>query len=61
MEEFRSAMVQVDAGEAVTLEPVAFGNRVTEAQLEKWLLASPELAGGARTLWKERYPAQEGK
>ena len=45
MEEFRSAMVQVDAGEAVMLEPVVFDSRVSEAQLEQWLLASPELAG----------------
>jgi hypothetical protein len=45
MEEFRSAMVQVDAGDAIVLEPVTFDNRVSEAQLEKWLLASPGLAG----------------
>jgi RecB family endonuclease NucS len=38
-------MVQVDAGDAVKLEPVVFNNRVSEAQLEKWLLANPELAG----------------
>jgi hypothetical protein len=45
MEEFRSAIVQADAGDAVMLEPVVLGKRVTEAQLEEWLIANPELAG----------------
>jgi hypothetical protein len=38
-------MVQVDAGAAMVLEPVTFDNRVSEAQLEEWLLANPGLAG----------------
>lgn len=45
MEAFRSKMVQVVAGQAVTLEPVEFANRVSEAELEKWLVQHPELAG----------------
>src|SRR5262245_16632167 len=45
MEEFKSAMVQVDAGAAMVLEPVSFDNRISEAQLEKWLVANPGLAG----------------
>jgi hypothetical protein len=45
MEEFRSKIVQVEAGEAVMLEPVDFDNRVSEARLETWLVANPELAG----------------
>jgi hypothetical protein len=45
MEEFRSRMVQVEGSEAVMLEPVPFANRVSEAQLEKWLTQSPPLAG----------------
>src|SRR5688500_17403559 len=45
MEAFRSKMVQVITGHAVTLEPVEFANRVSEAELEKWLVQHPELAG----------------
>ena len=45
MEEFKSVMVQVDGGEAVVVTPVDLGNRVAEAQLEKWLIENPALAG----------------
>ena len=39
-------MVQVDAGDAMVLEPVTFDNRVSEAQLERWLLANPGAGSG---------------
>jgi hypothetical protein len=42
MEEFRSAMVQIDAGDVVMLEPALFDSGVTETQLEKWLFAHPK-------------------
>jgi hypothetical protein len=45
MDEFRSKMVQVEDGDAVMLEPVDLNNRVSEAKLEEWLVANPELAG----------------
>jgi len=45
MEEFQSKMVQVDAGEAVMLQPVSFSGRVSESELEKWLIENPALAG----------------
>ena len=45
MEEFQSKMVQVESDQAVMLQPVPFGSRVSEAELEKWLIANPELAG----------------
>lgn len=38
-------MVQVDGGEAVVLAPGNLGDRVVEAQLEKWVIANPALAG----------------
>src|SRR5689334_1460340 len=38
-------MVQVAGGHATTLEPVEFAERVTEAQLERWLIDDPELSG----------------
>lgn len=38
-------MVQIVSGQAAMLEPVPFAGRVTEAQLEEWLLANPKLAG----------------
>jgi hypothetical protein len=45
MEEFQSKMVQVANGSATMLSPVDFSGRVSEAQLEKWLIENPELAG----------------
>jgi hypothetical protein len=45
MEEFRSKMVQVEDGDAVMLDPGDLNNRVSEAKLEEWLVANPELAG----------------
>src|SRR5690348_16002083 len=38
-------MVLVSNGSATMLSPIDFGGRVTEAQLEAWLMANPELAG----------------
>jgi hypothetical protein len=38
-------MVQVESGKAAMLQPVAFSGRVSEAQLEKWLIDNPALAG----------------
>lgn len=38
-------MVLVADGSAMMLSPVELGGRVTEAQLESWLIANPELAG----------------
>jgi hypothetical protein len=45
MEEFQSVMVQVDGGEALVLAPRDLGDRVAEAQLEKWVIENPALAG----------------
>src|SRR5512133_2570210 len=45
MDEFRSKMVQVEDGDEVMLEPVDLNNRVSEATLEEWIVANPELAG----------------
>jgi hypothetical protein len=45
VEEFESVMVQVDEGEALVLTPRDLGDRVAEAQLERWLLENPALAG----------------
>lgn len=45
MEEFKSKMVQVVGDAATMLAPVDFSGRVSEAKLEGWLIANPELAG----------------
>jgi hypothetical protein len=45
MEEFKSRMMRVVGDAATMLEPKEFSGRVTEAKLEEWLIANPELAG----------------
>lgn len=45
MEEFKSKMVRVVGDAATMLAPVDFSGRVSEARLEEWLIANPELAG----------------
>jgi hypothetical protein len=45
MEEFASKMIQVVDGSATLLDPTEFRGRVTEAQLESWLLSNPEICG----------------
>ena len=43
---FRPTMIEVGAsGHPVVRAPVAFSGRVSEAQLEKWLIEHPDLAG----------------
>ncbi len=45
MREFGSKMVRVTGDEASMLEPVEFDGRVSEADLERWLVRNPELSG----------------
>jgi hypothetical protein len=45
VEQFQSKMVEVAGGAATMLSPIDFGGRVSEAKLEEWLIANPELAG----------------
>jgi hypothetical protein len=45
VEEFRSQMMQIAGDTASLLSPVDFAGRVSEAQLESWLVKNPELCG----------------
>jgi hypothetical protein len=45
MQSFEPKLLQVAAGVPAMMEPVPMVGRVSEAQLEQWIVAHPELAG----------------